>query len=134
MSYLRVGSDVDIDLTNDPSLLGANALAQGVSVAQKNLTNMASGALDAAAKAAQTKPPARRVPIPSESKMKAVARSTNAASTSAGGMRRGYLDTTSVTEVRTAGAPTINKTRWALIVGGALLAGGVAFYALRKRG
>lgn len=130
MSYLRVGSDVDIDLTNDPSLLGANALAQGVSVAQKNLTNMASGALDAATKAAQTKPPARRVP----GIRKDVAFGAGQGSAPAGGMRRGYLDPTSVTEVRTAGAPTINKTRWALIVGGALLAGGVAFYALRKRG
>lgn len=148
MSYLRMGSDVDIDLTADPELVRKTAsLSQQVAstfdaafvgppAPTKTTTSKAADlvtkAFASGAAGGASKPARRQVAVASGSKMNALNRSNNSSST---GMRQGFLDTQTVTEMRTAGAPaTINKTRWALIVGGALIAGGIAFYAMRKRG
>jgi hypothetical protein len=141
MSYLRMGSDsglVDpdvIDLTNDPELLGgAAALSKKTSTSKAAdlfaaAKSVVTGSTGGAPKTASPSAP-RRAPV--IKKNVTIGQSTGTAPST--GMRRGYLDTTAATAVRSAGAPAINKTKWALIVGGALVVGGIAFYAMRKRG
>lgn len=140
MSYLRMGSDsglVDpdvIDLTNDPELLGgAGALNTKTSSAASKAADLFSAAKSFAAGAAGGAPKTASAAAPRRAPaIKKNVTIGQSAGSAPAGMRRGYLDTNAATVVRSAGI-SVKKTPWLLIGGAALVVGGIAFFAMRKR-
>ncbi len=144
MSYVRMGSDsglVDpdvIDLTNDPELLGGAAALnkKATSAPMSSLINRVASTFSAppgaTPKTASPAAPKRKVAVVSRTKADAFvgSRSTGTAP----GMKQRSFDPAAMPSgTLTSGFGGAGSNKWLLIGGAALVVGGIAFFALRKR-
>lgn len=135
MSYLRMGDsglvDPDvIDLTNDPELLGgANALNQKTTAGGG--INRMMAAFSTATNSTPKKTP-KTPKVFTKSITIGTGGRTPTTSGQPSGMQRRTFDPAAVPSgMLTSGVSGSNK--WLLIAGGALVVGGIAFFAMRKR-